>query len=157
MKMTFRIAFLYALILAALTLLAQDEPRKDAEGCKDSPLVSRMPGAIINSCDNKEFEQAEMPTGRDADGNPITKKFEGDYHSWDIANREGVSEIQVFRNFENALKQGGFTIVYEDSPSTITAHKGDTWYMLDNKGSFYYQTIVTVKAMTQKSPLMPQA
>jgi outer membrane protein OmpA-like peptidoglycan-associated protein len=61
-----------------------------------------------------------------------------------------VSEIQVFRNFETALKQGGFTVVYADSPGTITAHKGDTWYWLQNSGSYYYQTIVTVKSMTQE-------
>ena len=41
-------------------------------------------------------------------------------------------------------------MVYEDSPNTITAHKGDTWYMLENKGEFYYQTIVTVKEMQQE-------
>jgi outer membrane protein OmpA-like peptidoglycan-associated protein len=91
-----------------------------------------------------------MPTSKDADGGPVNKTFEGEYHSWDYGNREGVSEIQVFRNFETALKQGGFVIVYEQSPNVITAHKGDTWYMLDNKGSFYYQTIVTVKEMKQE-------
>ena len=41
----------------------------------------------------------------------------------------------MFRNFDGALKRAGFTIDYEDTPSTITAHKGDTWYMLDNKGT----------------------
>lgn len=91
-----------------------------------------------------------MPTGKDADGNAATKTFEGEYHYWDYGTREGVSEIQVFRNFETAFKQGGFTIIFEQSPNIITAHKGDTWYMLDNKGSFYYQTIVTVKPMTQE-------
>jgi OmpA-OmpF porin, OOP family len=61
-----------------------------------------------------------------------------------------MSEIQIFRNFETALKQGGFSIAYEDSPDTLTAHKGDTWYMLESKGSFYYQTILTVKGMKQE-------
>jgi OOP family OmpA-OmpF porin len=146
MKLLVQMLLLCAITLSTFTALAQD----DAEGCKDSPLISRMPGGSIHGCDNKEFEQAEMPTGKDADGNVVTKKFEGEYHSWDYGTRDGVSEIQVFRNFETALKQGGFSIVYEDSPGTITAHKGDTWYMLDNRGSFYYQTIVTVKAMQQE-------
>lgn len=145
--------FLLALsVVAAITvcaggLRAQEE---DAEGCKDSPLITRFPGGKINSCDNKEYEQVEMPIGTDADGATITKKFEGEYHYWDYATREGVSEIQVFRNFETALKSGGFTIAYEDSPNIITAHKGSTWYMLDDKGTFYYQTIVTVKEMVQE-------
>jgi OmpA-OmpF porin, OOP family len=141
-----RLLLIGSVLIVALNVLADD----DAEGCRDSPLVTRMPGGTIHSCDNKEYEQAEMPTGKDSDGNVVTKKFEGEYHYWDYGTREGVSEIQVFRNFETALRQGGFTIVFEDSPGTITAHKGDTWYMLDNKGSFYYQTIVTAKAMTQE-------
>jgi OmpA-OmpF porin, OOP family len=150
MKLTSRIFLLWAVTCFAFTLLGQDEPRTDAEGCKDSPLVARMPGSTINSCDNKEFQQAEMPVGKDADGGVINKTFEGEYHYWDMATREGMSEIQIYRNFETALKQGGFTIVYEDSPNTFTANKGDIWYKLESMGSFYYQTLLTVKAMKQE-------
>ena len=140
------LAFLIAGVLAlSISAFAQDDTPTDAEGCKDSALITRMPGSIIHSCDNKEYEQADMPTGADA-----TKHLEGEYHYWDYGTREGVSEIQVFRNFETALKQGGFKIVYEQSPGIITASKGDTWYLLDNRGTFYYQTIVTVKQMTQE-------
>ena len=134
-------------LFSASAVSAQDQ---DAEGCKDSPLVSRFPGGHINSCDNKEYEQAEMPVGKDKDGNVVTKKFEGDYHYWDIATRQGVSEIQVYRNFDNALKAGGFTVDYEDSPNTITAHKGATWLMIESKGEYYYQTIVTVQDLKQE-------
>ncbi len=77
-----------------------------------------------------------MPVSKDADGNPVTKTFEGDFHSWDYATHEGVSEIQVFRNFETALKQGGFTIAYEASPDVITAHKGAIrGQMIESKGN----------------------
>ena len=136
-----------ALSLSAANLRAQDQ---DAEGCKDSPIITRMPGSIIHSCENKEYEQATMPVSKDQDGNVKQKTVEGDFHSWDYGTREGMSEIQVFRNFETALKKAGFTIDYEQSPGEITAHKGSTWYYLDNKGTFYYQTIVTKKAMEQE-------
>ena len=139
----FKFLLLSAILLFSFNLLAQET---DAEGCKDSPIISRMPGGAIHSCENKEFEQAKMPI--DKDGNE--KTVEGEYHYWDYGTREGMSEIQVFRNFETALKKAGFTIDFEDSPGTITAHKGKTWYMLDNKGAFYYQTIVTEKAMEQE-------
>lgn len=140
-------ALLCAVLAFGAALRAQDE---DAEGCKDSPLVTRFPGGKINSCENKEYEQAEMPVGKDKDGNVVTKTFEGEYHYWDYATREGMSEIQVFRNFETALKQAGFVIDYEDQPQTITAHKGNTWLMMVSKGEYYYQTIVTVQAMKQE-------
>lgn len=143
MRLTTRFLLLTALLLLTFNLVAQDT---DADGCKDSAIITRMPGSIIHNCDNKEFDQAKMPI--DKDGNE--KAAEVKFHYWDYGTREGVSEIQVFRNFETALKQAGFTVVYEDSPGIITAHKGGTWYMLDNKGTFYYQTIVTEKSMNQE-------
>jgi OOP family OmpA-OmpF porin len=136
-----------ALALTASNLRAQDQ---DAEGCKDSPIITRMPGSTIHSCENKEYEQKAMPISKDHDGNVKEKTVEGDFHSWDYGTREGMSEIQVFRNFEAALKKAGFTLDYEESPGTITAHKGKTWYMLENSGSYYYQTIVTEKQMEQE-------
>lgn len=150
MTLLIRLLFIGLITLTTLAMVPQDEPRQDAEGCKDSPLISRMPGSTINSCDNKEFQQAEMPVGKDKDGNVVTKTFEGEYHYWDIATRQGMSEIQIFRNFETALKQAGWTLAYEDSPNTITAHKGNNWFMLESKGEYYYQTLVTVKEMQQE-------
>ena len=61
-----------------------------------------------------------------------------------------MSEIQVFRNFEAALKRAGFVIDFDNSPAEITAHKGDTSYLLENRGSYHDQTIVTVKQMQQE-------
>jgi len=136
-----------ALALTAANLRAQDQ---DAEGCKDSPIITRMPGSTIHSCENKEYEQATLIVAKDKDGNETEKTVEGEFHSWDYGTREGVSEIQVFRNFETALKQAGFTLVYEDSPRLISARKGKTWFKLENSGSYYYQTIVTEKQMEQE-------
>ncbi len=147
MRMPLRVSLCFALLLAVVPLWAQEE---DAEGCKDSVFITRMPGSTIHSCDSKEFDQFKFPLGADADGQAKEKAVEGEYHSWDYGTREGVSELQVFRNFENALKKAGFTIDWENSPGEITAHKGSTWYYLDNKGSFYSQTIVTEKAMEQE-------
>ncbi len=143
MTLPCRLLLLSAALLLTFNLVAQET---DADGCKDSAIITRMPGSTIHSCENREFDQAKMRI--DADGNE--KAVEGEFHYWEYGTREGVSEIQVFRNFENALKQAGFTVVYEDSPGVITAHKGGTWYLLDNKGTFYYQTIVTEKSMNQE-------
>lgn len=146
MHFTTRALVYGAILLFAGNLCAQDDDKpKDAEGCKDSPLITRFPGSIINSCDNKEYEQADLPL---ADGN--MKHVEGEYHYWDIATREGTSEIQVFRNFQTAIKNAGFTIDFTSSPGQIVAHKGVTWIFIDNRGTYYYQTIVTEKAMQQE-------
>jgi hypothetical protein len=129
---------------------AQDDERKDAEGCKDSPLITRFPGSIINSCENKEFDQFDFPLGNDKDGNAQTKHIEGEFHSWDIGTREGTSELQVYRNMETALKSAGFQIDHTESPCNLTAHKGGTWIYIESKGTYYYQTIVSSKEMKQE-------
>jgi len=134
-----------AALFFVASLRAQEEERKDAEGCKDSPLITRFPGSIINSCDNKEYDQADLPW---KDGG--TKHVEGEYHYWDIATRPGTSEIQVYRNFQTAIKNAGFTIDYTMSPDQIVAHKGSTWVFIDSRGDYYYQTIVTEKEMKQE-------
>lgn len=139
-----------ALMVLAATMQAQDDVPKDAEGCKDSPLVTRFPGSIVRSCENKEFDQYDFPLGNDKEGNALTKHIEGEFHSWDIGTREGTSELQVYRNFETALKGAGFKIDYAASPDVITAHKGGTWVLIESKGTYYYQTIVTTKEMTQE-------
>jgi outer membrane protein OmpA-like peptidoglycan-associated protein len=140
-----RLCLCGALLFSAANLFAQDDKPKDAEGCKDSPLITRFPGSIINSCDNKEYEQADLPT---ADGN--AKHVEGEFHSWDYATREGTSEIQVFRNFEAAIKRAGFTIDNATAPMQLVGHKGKTWIYIDNRGSYYDQIIVTEKQMQQE-------
>jgi len=144
MKSISRLFLCGAVLLGATNLCAQDDKPKDAEGCKDSPLITRFPGSIINSCDNKEYEQADLPLG------DKVKHVEGEFHSWDIATREGTSEIQVFRNFQTAIKNAGFTIDFTLSPSQIVGHKGATWIFIDNRGAYYYQTIVTEKEMRQE-------
>ena len=146
MRPLLRLSLCCALLSQMPSLLAQD----DAEGCKDSAVITRMAGSVIHSCENKEYDQFKFPLGTDSEGTAKEKVVEGEYHSWDYGTREGVSDIQVFRNMEAALKRAGFTLDWENSPGEITAHKASTWYYLDNKGTFYYQTVVTEKAMEQE-------
>lgn len=146
MKLFLRLCLCSFLLSPMAALLAQE----DAEGCRDSAVITRMPGSTINSCDKKEFDQFTFPLGQDSAGNDRQKIVEGELYTWDYYTREGVSEIQVFRNIEAALKRAGYAIDFETSPVQITAHKGSTWYYLDNRGSYYDQTIVTEKAMEQE-------
>src|ERR1700693_1395027 len=107
MRLASRVLLCSLILSCAISLRAQDDKPKDAEGCQDSPLITRFPGSILRSCDNKEYEQADFPLPNDK-----VKHVEGEYHTWDFTTREGTSEIQVFRNFEAALKKAGFTIDY---------------------------------------------
>src|SRR5690242_717977 len=59
---TFSCGILVLILFAVqATLVAQDDAPQDAEGCKDSAIITRMPGSTIHSCENKEFEQVKVP------------------------------------------------------------------------------------------------
>ncbi len=127
------------------------QEQQDAEGCKDSPLVQRMPGSTIATCDHKDFDSVEMPVGKNGDGDPVTKNIEGEVWSWSLNNREGLSDVQVYRNFLNALQKATWTIDFQSPNGQITAHKGSDYVFMDNMNAgFYYQTIVHLKEMQQE-------
>jgi OOP family OmpA-OmpF porin len=133
-------------LLFASTALAQDP---DAEGCADSLLITRMPGSMIYTCENKEFDQFTFVVGS-KNGEDIEKQLEGEYHQWSYIARETVSELQIFRNIEAALKKATFVIDYTSSPNLITAHKGSTWYTIHTSANTYSQTVLVVKEMNQE-------
>jgi hypothetical protein len=75
-----------------------------------------------------------------------TKHLEHDDHHWEIGRREGTSNIEPFRNFQTVLKSGGFTVDFADFPGQLFAHKGNSLIFIDNRGSFYCQTLITTAA-----------
>src|SRR5438105_12436874 len=104
------------LLLAAVLLLAASaraaEP--DPEGCKDSPLVQRFPGASMVSCEGKEFDEIEIPVGLDESKSVVTKTFEGKYMVWRYQiDSSKVSSLEVGRNYQNALKKAGAKILVD--------------------------------------------
>jgi len=145
------ITSLFLVLLMSFTcsgVRAQDN--SDAEGCKDSPALVRMQGSSIFSCDHKEFDQARMPTDKDKDGNGVDKTLEGEVWTWTYSLRDGVTGLQVVRNFESAFKHAGLSIDFEDGASKIVAHKGSTWIQIEPGPENYSQTIVAVKEMQQE-------
>ena len=113
----------------ACPLFAED----DAEGCKDSPVLSRMKGCWIYDCAKKDFDQAELRIDRYSEK---TQHVEGEYTKIDYDCPENISEIMVTRNAQNALKAAGFTVVYSggatsDDHPALTARKGGLWVSIE--------------------------
>lgn len=144
-------ALLLGLILVFISLTRPAAAQEtDAEGCTDSPLIQRMPGSAIHSCEHAEFDSVKIPVGQNADG-PIEKDIEGEKWYWDMGNREGLSDVQVYRNFLNALQKANWVIDYQNPTSQITAHKGSDYVFFDNvNAGYYYETIVHLKEMQQE-------
>lgn len=114
---------------------------QDAEGCKDSPLIARMNWSTIHSCESKRMQQLDVIVG-EQDGEEQKKSVAGEYHHLEYVTHKGVSIVQVYRSMEQALRNRGFEIIYEDPMDYIAASKGATWVIIENKGASYSQTVL---------------
>lgn len=151
-------------LLGALAAPASaQDPAVDAEGCKESKLLSRMPGCIIESCGAKEFDSAELVINKEAE----TKALEGAVEQLTLTCPGKSSPLQIMRNAEAALRKAGYTIMFagphanSDTP-VVTGQKGAQWISVQTRSggedaTNYEQTAVLVQAMAQQMAASAQA
>lgn len=115
-------ALVYVVSLALPLVHAQD-----ADGSKDHPLISRYAGSTINRYGQKAFDEFELPLSKVADGKyDKTQHLEGKVTAIYYTTPEGRSALEVYRNYETALKNGGFQTLFScaktcgDSPASGT-------------------------------------
>jgi OOP family OmpA-OmpF porin len=85
---------------------------EDAPDCSDHPLLSRMKNFSISQCEKQEFGEEEMYYGEDK-----SRQVEGKRTVISYEINEGapaVSELQVRRNYINAMTKLGGKLMYED-------------------------------------------
>jgi outer membrane protein OmpA-like peptidoglycan-associated protein len=132
--------------------------QEDREGCKDHPLFSRMQAFYIHRCEEKEFAAEDFI-------DPATKQrvtIEGRMYVIDYGYKEGFlnkySQIQISRNYVNAIKKIGGT-AYEDDPKNpgttclkLVKEGKEIWAMVYQgvAGIAYVLTIVEKQAMAQE-------
>ncbi|HET6264454.1 MAG TPA: OmpA family protein [Usitatibacter sp.] len=113
-------AFLAASFVAAAFAQA---PKRDNPECKQpNPVFAKFPNAFTTRCERSTFakldiQQAKDPARVDADYTMVPK--EGEYWSFTEqivppAGKAFPSNLEVFRNYENALKLAGGTVVGAD-------------------------------------------
>lgn len=108
-----------ALLLVSLTLcIPAVQAQNDVEGSKDYPLFSRMPNFFIYYYEEKEFDQAIFNVevkGKQAEFKPLS--VEGKKYVIGYLLKEGTrpipSRLQVIRNYLNAAKRAGGTVMLD--------------------------------------------
>ncbi len=129
-----RTAFVAGLLIGLSTVFAAAQDQ-DAEGSKDHPLISRYPGSYISKYLTKEFDEFALPLGPVNEENKITKNqpLEGKITRIVYVAPAGRTVLEVFRNYQAALKKGGFETLFTCGPqgcgSTIAnayANSGDS-------------------------------
>jgi len=145
--LTILVVFMAA-VLGTTTAWAQ----VDVKGSHDHPLVTRMPGFYIDSYAVEEFA-AFTPTV--VNGKEVN--WEGKKYSISYARKEGapqVSMLQISRNYEEALKAAGATILGSDERRLAAElRKGGAmtgvYVEAFNEGNVYSLTIVESQPMRQ--------
>jgi outer membrane protein OmpA-like peptidoglycan-associated protein len=137
--------------LSLLTVGVAFSQEKDAKGCKDHPLISRMKNYYIDSCE-KSFNSFNFYVKEG------TKTLEGERTKIEYYLQEGSPQpsfLQIRRNYGNAVKNIGGTVFFdEDRRSTFKVTKGgrETWIALEafNEGRTYELVILEMEPMTQE-------
>jgi OOP family OmpA-OmpF porin len=95
-----------SLLIAGVSLAEEDR------GGKDHPLFNRMPGTWIYSYENVDFN---AHTFKDEKGKEVN--VEGRYyfiHYYPEEGKPALSKLKILRNYENAIKQIGGTVLKSD-------------------------------------------
>lgn len=106
------------LILCLLPAASPFARGQDKEESKDHPLISRYPGSVIKDYNQKEYDEFELPMGvANQDGEKVgepgkTQHLEGKVTFIRYDDPKGRSVLEVYRNFEGALRTAGFAILY---------------------------------------------
>ena len=96
------------LLIAGCALATEDN-----SDCKDHPLFSRMPGYWIHSCTEKEFDAHSFDIGKGKKMEVEGRYTEIRYYP-ESGRKSKPSELQILRNFENAVKKLGGTLISSD-------------------------------------------
>jgi OmpA-OmpF porin, OOP family len=140
------------MIIACVMLTKGAVAQSDNKDCQDHPLFTRMPGYWIHSCQQKQFESYDFVIGK---GKKIA--VEGQY--WRIFYlpkselKSKPSELQILRNFENAIqKLGGTTVWSEKTKETLKLTKDGKEIWVEVGAEFtgkHLLVIVQKEAMAQ--------
>src|SRR5205085_11986059 len=139
--------------IALSAILPAQNSTEDAPGCKDSKLLSRLPGCFIQTCDSKDFDQAVIRTGLHKEENDAIKTLEGGVEIVAYECSGKTSPLQVVRNSASALQKAGYQPVFngkdENDYFSVTMRKGDQWIQVSSSvgGDNNSITFYTFKAV----------
>ena len=142
-----------ALVLGSFLPGAMAARDKDVRGSKDHPLFNRMPGFVINSYSEQEFDS--YPSFRDGEGKKTS--VEGRHTSIIYFLKKGEEqpgEAQIVRNFDNAVASAGGEVVFKKK-SQVYFHLEEAgrvvWVYLRafNRGGSYELHVIEEAALRQ--------
>jgi len=111
---------LAGLVLASAVSAASAQMKAvEMPGAVDHPLLSRYAGSVLHAASQPVFEQMVMPVGpgyvETQSGVEFKEKMllDGTLSGYFYVAPKDRSALEVFRNYEQALKRGGFKVLFK--------------------------------------------
>ena len=151
-------ASLLLFFLLQVAILPQNE---DAEGCKDHPLLTRMSGFHIGSCETRDFDVFDFPIENSTDGERKIESVEGKkyylYYNYSKDDKI-ITSRQILKNFETALNGIKATVYKVIEPGNsysfvcgvLKKGKMETWVHVTASDNEYEVYIVEKEVMKQE-------
>lgn len=160
----FTVVILSALVLVMPTALLSQEEEETESSAKDTPYFSGMPDYKIIDAYDKAFDDYRFYDGKGC----ITVEGKKSHRAYTYGgDGETASELQITRNYANAIKEMGGIIVFEGIcegadcaencggrmvVSKIVKGGNELWAEIVpfNDGNDYYITLVAKESMKQE-------
>ncbi len=108
-----RRAALGALMVVAMQAGHAAQGANDIKGARDHPLLTRFVGARINAYSQQDYDEAQMPNQAIEDEDKAqVLALEGKVTRIGYFIDGIKSALEVYRNYEAALKEGGFETLF---------------------------------------------
>ena len=120
-------AFAAIALAAALPALGQSKVKENPK-CTPNPVFAKFPNSVYHSCEKSRFSKLDVYVAKDPanlTGAYDKEAREGEYwyyfdHIGPDASGAYPSRLELFRNFESALKQAGGTMLHADGDRSFT-------------------------------------
>ena len=131
--------------------------QNDVQGCQDHPMFTRMPNFYIRLCQSSDFDRHEFSS----ESGPLVvegKRAEVYYSLKEGA--KGPSVLAIVRNYINAIKKIGGTVVYDGgSRATLKVTKGkqEIWVDVIVAAGYEYRLDIVEKGEMQQEVVASSA
>lgn len=101
--------------LALFSITSILQAQEDVKGSKDHPVISRFPGSYIYHYDQKDFYEFYLllgPVKSSAIKEAKKEKLEGKVTLIQYQTPSAKTSYEIFKNYERAIKEAGFQILY---------------------------------------------
>ncbi len=126
-------------LCVAVTATAAFAQHKDNKACTENPVFAKFPNSVYSVCERSRFSKLQLYVAKDpAKPHEATEPMEKEGEYWHYidnvnpdAQKKYPSRLELFRNFETALRQAGGAMLGADGDRSfsyrLSRPSGEYW------------------------------